>query len=223
MRTVFLACVLGFLGLVMCATLQRPRLVSGKQTSATIATYTIIKDDAVPGTKRTVDVRLSCKVSEATLISLAAKIKDSDPHLYQRTFIYYFLPNLEVGTGAWASTHFDPDLKVDILGLTIEQERALTRETGSERGQEIGRWLDGRQFVGNRITIYRENGRVFMVNKYFDGSHSKQELIERRSSKGRKFEEKKGSDFGDYFLIDRQGNLQFWDQEGYFYTAKNIR
>jgi hypothetical protein len=30
---------------------------------------------------------------------------------------------MEIGAGAWATTHFDPTLEVKILGLPVEEEQ----------------------------------------------------------------------------------------------------
>ena len=61
-----------------------------------------------------------------------------------------------------------------------------------------------------------------MENAYKDGSTSKKELVERLSAKGKKFEDKEANSFGEFYLIDRQGNLQLWDRDGLITTAKRI-
>ncbi len=91
-------------------------------------TYTIISTDSVPGTKRVLKIRLRQKVSTDILRLIALELKNADRHEYQRTFIMYLLPGMQVGAGAWATTHFDPDLQVKILGLTAEEEEALITE-----------------------------------------------------------------------------------------------
>jgi hypothetical protein len=35
---------------------------------------------------------------------------------YERVFICYYLPGMEVGAGAWATGHFNPELEVKVLG-----------------------------------------------------------------------------------------------------------
>ena len=87
--------------------------------------YKIINEDILPGIKRSLDIRLNKKVSEETLRSIAVELKNLDRRHYERTFICYYLPDMQVGEGAWATTHFDPDLTVHIQGLTIENETAL--------------------------------------------------------------------------------------------------
>lgn len=185
-------------------------------------TYSIIDSDIMPGIKRSLDVRLNKKVSEGTLRAIALKLKAQDSRSYDRTFICYYLPDMELDAGAWATTHFNPNLDVKILGLTAEQEESLKQQADDPSQEVIGSWLDERPFVGNRITIFRQNGKIFMENTYKDGSSGKKEIIGKFSTSGKKFEDKKENGFGEFYLIDNQGNLQLWDQDGIISTAKKI-
>lgn len=187
------------------------------------ATYSIIDSDTYLDYKRSLDVRLNKKVSEETLRAIALKLKSQDPRSYERTFICYYLPEMKVGAGAWATTHFNPDLEVRIQGLTAEQEEALKRQPADPSREVIGSWLDESPFIGSRITIFRQNGRLFMENAYKDGSSGKKEIVERLSGKDRRFQGKEGSSVGEFYLIDSQGNLQMWDEEGIISTARKIR
>ena len=46
-------------------------------------------------------------------------------------------------------------------------------------------------------------------------------MIEMDSKKGRVFQSiKGGGDAGEFYLIDKQDNLQLWDKEGVIWTAK---
>ena len=71
--------------------------------------YEIINDTNIPDIKRSVDVRLKKVIGAEGLATMAQEIKQGQ---YQRTFIAYYLPNMEVGKGAWATTHFNPTLEI---------------------------------------------------------------------------------------------------------------
>lgn len=186
-------------------------------------TYTIIDKNIVPGIKRSLDIRLNNKVSEKVLRSIAMKLRNADSNSYERTFIGYYLPGMEVNAGYWATTHFNPDLEVRILGLTVEQERALTQEPEDASREIIGSWLDESPFVGNRITIFRKDGKLFMENIYKDGSSGTKELVARKSPLGgQRFEKVGDSTAGDHWMVDSNGNLQLRDNEGWIATAKKI-
>ena len=112
-------------------------------------TYEVIETDTLGTIKRSVDVRLNQRVSQDTLRALALVIRDQDSRDHDRTFITYFLPETENGSGAWATTHFDPDLEVQILGFTVAEAEALSEPQPVTEGlQLIGVWLDERPGVG---------------------------------------------------------------------------
>ncbi len=184
--------------------------------------YSIIDSSALPGIKRSVDVRLNKKVSERILRAIARKLKSQDSRDYDRTFIAYYLPGMAVGAGAWATTHFNPDLEVRILGLTAEEEEKLLAEPAPANREIIGRWLDERPFIGSRITIFHEDGKLFIEHMFKDGSSLKNELVEKKSALGRRFDELEGSSFGDHWVLVSNGNLQVRDNEGLISTFKKI-
>ena len=186
-------------------------------------TYSIIDTKVVPGVKRSLDVRLNRKVTEDVLRSIALQLKSQDPKEYERTFITYYLPDMKLGAGAWATTYFDPDLDIRILGLTAEQEKNLVNEVADSSREVVGTWLDESPVVGSKITIYRQNGKLYMEQIFGDGSSSKKEMTKKASSRGQRFEEKSSSSSGDYYLINTRGDLEMRDQVGLVATAKRIK
>jgi hypothetical protein len=176
----------------------------------------------MPGVKRGLDIRLNRKVSEEVLRAIATELKNSDQHTYERTLIGYYLPGMEVGSGAWATSHFDPDLQIRIIGVSLDEEKSLlAKSTNRPAGQQvIGKWQD--EYLGGIVMIYRENGQLFIERNFKDGSSLKQEALERKSPIGRRFEAKEPSDDGDYCVIDKRGNLQLRDKQGLVATAKKI-
>ena len=186
-------------------------------------TYTIIGEEILPRIKRSLTVRLSRKVSQDVLRCIAIRLRDSGRNRYPRTFIFYHLPGMQLGYGAWAITHFKPDLEVEILGLTAEQERALKQVPDDPARRVIGNWLDQMPLGGSRITIFCQDGRLFLQTKYKDGSGGKTEVIEKRSAGSRRFQDKEGSRVGEFYLLDKHGDLQLWDREGLISTARKIK
>ena len=92
------------------------------------ANYSIISENHYRNVKRSIDVRLDKKASAEVLNAIALKLKNMERKKYERTFIAYYLPNMEVGAGAWATSHFDPELDVRILGLTADEEEKMAKE-----------------------------------------------------------------------------------------------
>ena len=112
--------------------------------------YTLVSSAVTPGFTRTLDVRLNRKVSEGVLRTIATQLKNSDEHTYKGTFyIMYYLPGMEVGSLAWATSHFNPDLQVRIIGVSSDQEEFLLGKTAHRAGvNRIGRWLEEGALAG---------------------------------------------------------------------------
>jgi len=186
-----------------------------EQNQSVNALYSIIKDTRMKPFKRSVDVRLSQKVSEGTLGLIAQEIKRQDPTNYDRTFIVYYLPGMQVGGGGWATSHFNPTLNVRILGLSEEYQTKITASLDQSR-DVVGVWFD--EIIGRIITIYHKNGKLLIEMVYKDGSKSEEEMIESQISSGRKFVAAENPRFGEYWLLKSDGTLQVFDDEGLIRT-----
>ena len=184
--------------------------------------YSIIESTAFRDLKRSLTIRLNKRVSEETLRALAVELKSKDPKKYKRTFIAYYLPDMQVGAGAWATTHYNPHMEIKILGLTIDQEKALKQQPSDPSRKIIGRWIDDRPHVGHKITVFRNGRKVYWENFFPDGSSNLKEVISKPSPIGRKILDKGGNDFGEYYVVGKDGHLQMRDKDGIFYTAKKI-
>lgn len=187
------------------------------------ANYSIISDNDFRNVKRSIDVRLDKKASAEVLNAIALKLKNMERKKYERTFIAYYLPNMEVGAGAWATSHFDPELDVRILGLTADEEEKMAKEAKSTSRDVVGIWMDDRPYVGATITIYRENSKLYLESKYKDGSGSTEEMTETKINIGTKLVEKGGNPHGEYFVLNKKGDLQAGDNDGIFLKYKKLK
>ena len=182
--------------------------------------YKVVVQDRIPGAKLSLHVELSRKVSEDTLRTIALKLKSDESSRYERIFITYSLPGMTPGAGAWATTHFNPTLKVEILGMTEEEATSLAAErSGSRNTQVIGQWRE--EFVGYIVTIRRNEGSLIMERKFRDGSSGTTELVEKNVSGERRFARKDGR-LGEYYVVDSKGNLKSFDNDGLIDTLLAI-
>jgi len=186
-------------------------------------TYTVIGETRLPGIKRSVDIRLNKHVSEDTLAAIAKAVRASDGGRYDRTFIGYYLPDMQVDAGYWATTHYNPDLDVRILAFTADAAASLSAKPDATDRDEIGRWLDESPLTGSRIVIVRNDGKLFMELTYQDGSSGSNEIIESQTTLGRRFSKPGGSTTGDHWILDSNGDLQLRDDEGLISTAKKLQ
>ena len=185
--------------------------------------YTVIEKSNLGSIKSSIDVRLEKRVTGAFIRKLALKLREAETVKYERMFITYYLPGMTPGSGAWATSHFNPNLEVKILGTTIAEEKALRVESKDSSGGVIGKWLDESPYVGAIYTFLRSNGKIIMVRKSKDGSSSEREMIQKRQSGLLRFEEKVGRRQGEYFLVERNGNLSIYDNIGLIVTMRSVK
>ncbi|MBW2596828.1 MAG: hypothetical protein JRC93_12830 [Deltaproteobacteria bacterium] len=185
--------------------------------------YTVIEKSNLGSIKGSIDIRLEKKVTKEFLHKLALKLREAEPRKYERLFITYYLPGMTPGSGAWAASHFNPNLQVKILGTTLEEEKALKSEPKSSSGEIIGIWLDESPYVGAKYTFMRKDGKIIMVRKFKDVSSSEKEMIQKKQSGSLRFDEKGGNDFGEYYLIERNGNMGVYDNAGLINTMRSIK
>ena len=173
--------------------------------------YKVIAADRLGTIKCSLTVRLSKKIPEEKLRKLAIKLRDKELKKYDRMFITYYLPGMDVGTGAWATTHFNPNLKVNILGLTkgkFQKESKSSKENTNNSNKIIGVWADS---LGS-VTIIGKNSGYVIIKKYVDGSGGTEKLVKYKVKGKLAFKEKTYPD--NYYVIDSSGNLSVYDSLG---------
>ncbi len=199
-----------------------PLVNASGESPASQVRYRIVSDDSILHFKRSVDVRLDEKITEDQMRVIAIEIRDNESQSYDRTFICYYLPGMEIGAGAWATSHFNPGLETRVLGLTASEEGSLKSAPEKTTGDVIGTWLEDRPALGCKISLVNRDGAIFMDRTYKDGSGGSSEFVEVPHPKGRSFRENRDNDFGEFYLINSRGDLEAWDKDGLIFTAKKI-
>ena len=196
---------------------------STEATSEVLTKYQVVKDETMHNIKRSIEVVLEEKVSSTELETLARQLRKLNPASFQRTFIGYFILDGDKENGYWASSHFNPSLEVKILGLTIEQEKLLAAQDPSkDLGKFLGSWLEDRPMIGRKISIFDAGEFMILEDSYPDGGSVSKKMKSRNEQGGLRVEDADGNDFGEFFLINSKGNLEFWSKNGSYYTAKKF-
>ncbi len=184
--------------------------------------HEVIRERTYANVTRSLTVRLTRRVTKRKLRSLAEKLWAEAPS-YRRTLIEYRLPGMTPGGGAWATTHFTPELKVSVLGATAAQYKRLRRVGERERssGETLGVWICEEPHLSHRITIYRK-GETYRLRRVFEeGSSATAKLVERSSPYGRAFAVA-DSEGGGQYVIAEGGELQIRDDGGLVATARPL-
>jgi hypothetical protein len=179
--------------------------------------YTITNDTYKRTIKRSVEVSLAHRVSEADLVKIAERIKASADHDTERTFIGYRLQ--EGGSHSyWATTHYNPDLAVVILGWPLKEAEAMNQiDFHALYPGLIGSWLveDG---LG-RMALYVYQGQVAMDSVFPNGASNTQKLNVSALGNGTFKLAEVDNERNEYMTVEADGTLRFWGESGNNYKT----
>lgn len=184
-------------------------------------TYRIVKETTNEKfSKKNLDVELNIRTDKATLEKIAKSLRSTRKR-YKRLWIAYYLPGMQHGAGSWAISHFTPNLEVEILGTTVEEDKRL-RAVTINRKDVIGKWLDDRPLVANVIIIFKKSGKLIMKNTFKDGSSGEYKLIVKQVHGKTKYQSIEDT-FGEYYMLEHNGNLGMYSPNGKFSEAMKIK
>lgn len=104
--------------------------------------------------------------------------------------------------------------------LKVEKNKTSPKETSEGK---IGQWRGNPSYADAIYTFWKINDKIIMRRDFKDGSNSEKEMIQKKDQSGRlRFEEKGGNDFGEYYVIEKNGYLGHYDNEGLIYTMPPI-
>lgn len=177
-----------------------------------------ITEDTVKGTiKRTVEVELYSRIDEETLRALAEKIHDLSNVEVERTFIGYRVSGDHNNQSYWATTHYNPSLEVNILGESASDYEKI-KNAALPEGEVLGAWMANWGYE-YKVTAYKKGDQTYIRSIFGDGSSSDEIYEQSQSEKGIKLQGEGGKERGEYFIINHEGDLEFWSENGNYYTA----
>lgn len=179
--------------------------------------YSIISkepNDAL--SKTTINVRLNEEVSKEVLKNIAYKIKEGNSK-YSKLWIFYFLPEMNTGSGAWAISHFKPTLELEIIGAS----KAATEEMKNKKvtGEILSTWVDNDAITPNTKYLVKENGKLLMKSVYAKTKYANAtEIVEKltKTTQGGLTRYNYQNNHGEFYLVESNGNLSLYDSDGKF-------
>jgi len=181
--------------------------------------YFVNLDEELPPYKRTVEVTLYQRVNEDTLEKIALAIKADGQRSVERTFIGYRLEQQDPDTAYWGTTHYNPELRVHVSGLTAKQyDTYLNYDLSQDYEQILGSWLVERG-TNAVIVAFEKDGQVY-IDYFYPGEGAFGHAYERQELENGGLRLQQADDeFGEYFVVTADGDLQFWSDNGNYYTA----
>lgn len=181
-------------------------LAGTAQASDLQQTYKVIAEEK-SDTSRTVDVRIERRLDEAEVTAIANLIVNREAKPFTRTIVNFVLPMAKPGEPPWASASLVRELRVKIPGLRLDEERQFVAEARADRRDVVGAWLTSTPATPGRLTIYRENRRLYVEWRMRSGVRTQDEVSETRTSSGRRFDLKSAAN-DDHFVILAGGDLE---------------
>jgi hypothetical protein len=205
-----------FFSLIAIAPYFMETTPSKSKAIANISEFEIISFDKNDVAKKcTYEIRLQNQITKSQITTIANLLNEKCSGM-NNTFIGYYLNDMKVGSGAWATSHFTPKLTVNILGVTKDEE-VLVKQRSKNSKNTIGKWID--KSVGGGIFILsKEKSNFKLTMNFSDGSSATSKL----KLKNGKYSDPQNS-FGEYFKIDKSGNFLMCDNDGCFKNLKSTK
>ena len=188
--------------------------------------YTIIQDLPRPQfDNRLVKVSLNKKVSEETLTAIAQEVRNKNAGV-ERIMIGYYVRGMDTERASWATSHFTPDLDIEILGLTPKEETELLANPLPDNHEVIGRWIsDQATALSGFLTVYVSQDTPYLQRLLKDGSTMTSELMEASIRSGRRFNNLSFGNGNEYMIIESgvDGKLRYFTSSGLFEVARRTR
>lgn len=192
--------------------------------------YSIIKQESIPSIKASIDVRLNREFNKSSIEKLARKLKNDLKGDYERIFICYYLPGMKVGSGAWATSHFDPDLEIIMTAPHYDDTRKITKTDNSKTDKLINKFLSENGSVdilgkwsqgdGVLVIIFKKNGNYFINEMELEKLKiGKNWELDNKTKNGKQIfiiKALMGDGYYDYYLIENNGKLSLYDNIGLY-------
>lgn len=171
-----------------------------------------------------IDVTIGHKLSEDDLLALAERIKKEAKVDTKKGVIGFYLPHMEIGNGSWAIITYSPSPIVNYFGATISEEQGM-RQNAKKDDDCIGIWLDDTKQGDIAIRIRKdESGNYFY--EYVSIVNPRNSPLATKIIKSKR----KGKTIyldtehpEQYFFINKDGDLEVYDNFGYFATFRRSR
>ncbi len=188
------------------------------------AEYSLIKVNSNSKIKFLADVRIDKKLNDNQLKQIAVQIEDDVGVKSERGSIAFYLPEMRTGSGAWAAVDFTPEISIRIIGQSIEEEQEIMAGIDNIHDYE-GLWSDNFQqgAMMNRISKDKSLGFVIEIISPSDPKPSEfADQLKKTIQNGRVIY-KDIEHPGQYFLVEDNGDLSVYDNDGYTFTYKKLK
>lgn len=183
--------------------------------------FRVVAEDVSPGHgTRYAAVLLPRRHAETELARIADLVRAKEKAPHEKTVINFYLPGMKVGQGAWATATYQPALKVQIIGLRLDEEQSAIAEATADRRALVGVWLMAPPASPGRLTIFRDGAKTFAEWRLRSGARSVEQLVETRDPKGHRLAPAAGGT--ENYLLGWSGELELRDGVSVIATGERL-
>jgi len=172
--------------------------------------------------KKTIYVQIPEQLTEKQLNEIATQLKEENS-TFKMLFISYLLPNMKISNYGWATTNYTPDLKISINGVSKkieDQMKSINLPNG--KGEIIGKWYNNSPSTERSTIIYKVDEKYQLREIRGKGLFINDKKLEYSNVNGKsKFVYQ--NDEGEYLLIENDGKLGIYDNNGLIWSFNSIK
>lgn len=115
-------------------------LMDMKNEAMKLINYTVIKRDELGDMKLSYDIRVGLvneRLPTADELEAVSRYLHRKEKRHDRTFVAFYLPGMEVGAGAFATAHHNPNLEVNILEFMIPDQYKHLLLTAAQSNEPV--------------------------------------------------------------------------------------
>ncbi len=179
--------------------------------------YRIIKDESDANIeKNQLEIEINQKLTEGQIATLAEELFNSKEK-QRRFYMFYKLKGVENSPVAWAISHFDPELEIEISGSTNLEDTKMFTEAKKVKGDIIG-IFDEKEYTFSLYTLYEIDDKIFIKTTFKDGESMDNEVIKINNKNGMRYNYKEDVSQGEYFILEND-ILEFYNKENKMFTS----
>lgn len=184
--------------------------------SAALPSYSITKDDYREGRPRKVEVMLTKRLNDTELAEVAKAIRADTKFKADKTFIGFRVEGQSEKT-FWANASFNPEFQASLIGVSAKDYQSLQALDLKEYPNRIGSWLrDGS--TGYVMVLYKQKDMYVIDSVFPSGGKNTAHYVGKKLPDGGLRLDDPESDFNEHYVVDTQGNLQGWGENGVYLT-----
>jgi hypothetical protein len=165
--------------------------------------------------KTRIYIELENELNKKDLESISYKIREKN-NKTKLVYIIYLLPEMEKSLLGWANAEFTPDFELKINGLKKEKKNILLNISAPDNSSKIiGKWYDSSPYVEKSIIFYEtSDDSLFYKSLSENGKYEEVKEISKTLNEDKLTRFDYENESGEYFIINKSGNLILKDLKG---------